>query len=187
MKNYEARHVFMVFGIGILLVSPVFILLVPLSIVATKYDQLGAWITYTPGTNYLMFGVGVLLVSLSCLIVYFSNLKKAGFVSGLICMTLSGVVFYTSTLPYASLTDEKIKFRKVFSLENESYSWDELDRLVYYETPQQNEGNPRYEFYFKDGNMLSISKNSHFTGAVQKNLHSKIWLTDIQIEHIHDF
>jgi len=186
-RNYEPRHIFMVFGICILLVSPVFILLVPLSVVATKYSQLGSWITYTPGANYLLFGIGVLLVSLACLIVYFQSLKKNAIVGGLICMVLSGIVFYSSSLPYVTLSNEEISFRKVFSLERQTYSWDDLDRFVYYETPQQKEKRPYYEFYFSDGNMLSMYQNGHFTEIVQKNVHSKILLLGIEIEHIHDY
>ncbi|WP_075617820.1 hypothetical protein [Paenisporosarcina indica] len=187
MKNYEARHVFMLFGICILLVSPVFILLVPLTVVATKYDKLGAWITYTPGANYLLFGLGVILISFASLIVFFLNLKKGAIVGGLICTILSGIAFYSSSLPYVTLTNDEISFRKVFSLERQTYSWDDLDRFVYYETPQQKEETPYYEFYFTDGNMLSMYQNGHFTEVVQKNVHSKVMLLGIPVEHIHDY
>lgn len=100
-------------------------------------------------------------------------------------MILCGVVFFSSSLPYVTISNEEISFRKVFSVKIHRYAWDDINRYIYYETKPGDQKRAHYEFYFSDGSILSIPHTGLFTDEVQNKIHKKIRTLDIELERMY--
>ena len=160
LKNYEARHIFMAIAIVILVISPVFMLLFPAFMANTLYHTAEDWHIFVPGVGYLFYGIGFLFLVLSPAIIFILNIGRKSLIFGLVFLILSSLSFYIASGPYTSLTSESISYRVLFSTEKHAYSWDEVEKAIYYEIPSD-EGFSKYEFFFSDGTSMELSENGH--------------------------
>lgn len=181
-RRYSTNHIFMAIGACIFLTSPIFLLVIPLIVVSTIYYDRNAWVTYVPSVNYLIFGIGLFFLILACVLIWLLDVKKLTISLGIICVFLSGYMFYGASLSYVTITDEEIVYRKPFSQEKHLYEWDELDKLLYYEKLPEDDGLSYYEFYFKDKKMLSIKQNGP-VASIQSSLSWKA--RDLDIPYIY--
>jgi hypothetical protein len=163
----------MAIGACIALLSPVFLIIVPLTVVYTIYDKRGIWLSYVPGENYVAFGVGVFFLVLACGLLWLYDVRKWTVSVGILCLVLCSLTFYIASLSYVTLSDDEISYRRLFSRENQVYDWKELDKLLYYEKLPEDKETPYYEFLFKDGEMLTMKQNS-FVKNIQGSLNSKV-------------
>lgn len=159
-KNYEARHIFMAIAIVILVVSPVLLLLAPAFVANTLYHTAEDWHIFVPGVAYLFYGIGFLFLVLSPAIIFILNIGKKSLIFGLFFLLLSGISFYIASGPHTSLTNNSISYQLLFSTEKHSYSWDEVEKAIYYEIPSD-EGFSKYEFFFSDGTSMELSENGY--------------------------
>lgn len=184
-RRYDTRHIFLAIGACIALISPVFILLMPLAIVNTLYYQRDIWILHAPGENYLAYGFSLFLVVLACALLWLLDIRKASIGLAITCLVASGVVFYYVSLSYVTLSDEEISYRKLFSQEKKTYDWEELDQLLYYEKLPEDKDLSYYEFYFKDGEMLTIKQNK-YVKEIQPGLNSQVRFLGIPLIYAED-
>lgn len=175
----------MAIGACIAILSPVFLIIVPLVVVNTLYDKRDIWITYVPGVNYAAFGVGVFFLVLGCALLWLFDVRKWTVSVGILCLILCGFTFYAASLSYVTLSDEEISYRKLFSKEKQIYDWRELDKLLYYEKFEEDKELSHYEFHFKDGQVLTIKQNSFVTG-IQGSISSKVRGLGIPLEYVED-
>lgn len=185
-RRYDARHIFMVLGICITLFSPIFILLAPLLTANTLYYKRGIWITYAPGENYVVFGLSLFFLVLACGLLWTLDVRKWTISAGVVCVFLSGLVFYFASLSYVTLSSEEISYRTMFSKEKQSYAWEDLERLVYYVALPEDDELSYYEFYLKDGQMITMKQNGHVT-QIQGKLNSKVRGLGIPLEYVEDY
>lgn len=175
----------MAIGGCIALLSPVFLIIVPLAVVYTLYDKRGIWLSYVPGENYTAFGVGVFFLVLACVLLWLFDLRKWTISVGILCLLLCGFTFYVASLSYVTLSDDEISYRKLFSKEKQIYEWKELEKLLYYEKLPEDKETSYYEFLFKDGEMLTMKQNS-FVKDIQGSLNSKVRGLGIPLVYIEE-
>lgn len=157
VKNYEARHIFLAIGLGILVISPFLLLPLPTFVATNLHDPKG-WVIILPGKAYLLYAVGFLFLSASALILFIMNLSKAAKINCIVGLLLSALFFASATQKYTSLADESISFKQSIWSERHSYAWEEVANVKY---NQATDGFPIYEFNFKDGNKITFSENGH--------------------------
>ena len=159
LRDYEAlRYIFLIIAIGLLALSPIFLLTAPLLVANTLYHEAGLWYVFVSGTSYAVYGVGLLFLFLAAVIIFILNIKKSSIVIGVLCVLLSGISFVVASQEYTSLADDSISYREIFTKENHVYPWSEIEKVTYTKVPS-NEGSPEYEFYFKDGNRMKLAEN----------------------------
>lgn len=171
----------MVIAIGILLLSPIFIMVLPLFVANTLYFTAGNWYVLVSGAIYIVYSIGFLFLILSAMILSLLDSSKVSIYISIACLILSGFFFLIASKNYISLGDDSISYREMFSKENHSYSWDEIERVVYYEVPRGG-GFPQYEFYFDDGEKFVLAEN----GIVERLrivIYNRLSQVDIEIEN----
>lgn len=179
-KDYEARHLFLALGIVILMVSPIFLLLFPAFIANTLYNTPEDWHIYVPGVAYVFYSIGFLFLVIAPAIIFILDIRKKSIIFGMTFLLLGGVFFYIASGPYKSLTSNSISYRVLFSTEKHTYSWEEVEKVVYYEIPSE-EGFSKYEFFFSDGTSMELNENGHIR-LLRENIRSKIPVETIRTE-----
>lgn len=184
-RRYDKKHIFLAIGACIVLFSPVYLLIIPLAVVNTLYYKKGIWITYAPTENYVTFGVSLFLIVLACLVLGFLGIRKWTVGAGVFCVLLSSLVFYIASLSYITLSGEEISYRTLFSKEKQSYSWEDIEKLVYYVKLPEDDELSYYEFYFKDGQMMKMKQNSYVTN-LQGNLNGTVRAMQIPLQYVEE-
>lgn len=182
MNNYEPRHTFMAVALVILLLSPLLILLLPSFVANSLHHTVGNWYVFVTGASYIGYSIGFLFLFLSALIIFLLNRSKISLGISAICILLSGVSFFIAAQCYTSLADNSISYSEIFSKEKHTYSWDEIEKVVYNEVPR-NEGFPKYEFYFKDGGKIILAENG-VVESLKDFIRNRLSNEGIQIEVI---
>jgi hypothetical protein len=180
-KSYESRHIFMVIAIGILLLSPIFVLILPLFVANTLYFTPGNWYVMVSGTVYIVYSIGFLFIFLSAMILALLDSSKVSIFISIACLVLSGFSFMVASQDYTSLGDDSISYRGIFSKEENTYSWNEIERVVYNEVPR-GVGVSDYEFYFKDGKKFVLAESGIVEG-LRNNISIRLSFEDIEIEN----
>ncbi|WP_047986157.1 hypothetical protein [Ornithinibacillus californiensis] len=157
VPNYEKRHFFMAIGIGILFISPILLLLIPSFIVNSLYLEPGTWVVIAPSTSYWLYGIGCLLLSIACFIMYLFNVRKLPVFIGIILIIVGAFFLLIGTKPFIAVSDQGISIRESTS-EINFYAWNEIDHINYYDIPRS-EGFDTYEFHFQDGNSIQLAEN----------------------------
>jgi hypothetical protein len=157
VPNYEKRHFFMAIGIGILLISPILLLLIPSFIVNSLYLEPGTWVVIAPSNSYWLYGIGCFLLCLACFIIYLANVRKISIFIGMILIIVGVIFLLLGAKPFIAVSDEGISIRKDTN-EVIFYSWTEIDHINYYDIPRS-EGFDTYEFHFQDGNSIQLAEN----------------------------
>lgn len=182
LQNDENRHVFMAIAIIILVTSPVFILLFPPFIANTLHHTGTDWHIHVPGVAYLLYGIAFIFMALSPGIISILDMTKKSIVFAMIFLFLSGISFYIASGPYISLTNDGISYRAIFSAENHTHLWDDIEKANYYEVPSD-EGFSKYEFYFKDGTSIELPENGHIS-LLRRQIKLKVEINRKQITEI---
>lgn len=180
IKNYETRHIFLVMAIGILLLAPILILILPLFVANTLYFTPGNWYVFVEGKSYIVYSVGFLFLFLSAMILFLLAGRKSSIYVCIICIVMSVFSFYIATQNYIALGDTSISYREIFSKTNHSYSWSEIERVVYNRVPSS-EGFSEYEFHFNDGNTMILVENGIVKG-LKDGIYSRLSNEKIKVE-----
>lgn len=179
-KNYETRHIFMAIAIGILLLAPVFILLMPLFVANTLYYTPRNWYVFVSGTSYFVYSIGFMFLFLSAMILFLLASRKSSIYISIACLLLGGVSFYVASQNYIAIGDASISYRETFSKVNHSYPWSEIERVIYNRVPRS-EGFSEYEFYFNDGNNMILPENGIVKG-LRDSIYNRLSYENIKVE-----
>ncbi|ETT85252.1 hypothetical protein MKZ08_07695 [Viridibacillus sp. FSL R5-0477] len=158
-QMYETRHIYMVLASCTLLISPLFVLLVPFGVAETIYYQYGVHLVYAPSINYWVYGAGLFLIILGFSILFLLKINKTSIVVAFACLIGSGVLFYGAAKSFVTITDDTITYRGVFATEESKYEWNEVSKVTYYRMSEMDPEASYYEFQFKDGEVLTLKEN----------------------------
>ena len=78
----------------------------------------------------------------------------------IVFLLASGTSFYFASATFIALSDDSISYRTLFSQEKHTYHWDEIEKSFYYDR-LPGDGYPTYEFFFTDGNSMTLTENGH--------------------------
>lgn len=182
IKDYEMKHIFMAIAICILVVSPIFIFLLPTFVANTLYHTPDNWYVFVSGKSYGVYSIGFLFLTLSPLALFLlaDRNRKYSILTSIAFLLLSGLSFYVASLNYTSLATDSISYREMFTTENHSYSWSEIDQVIFHRA-QEDEGFSEYEFRFNDGNELTLVENGTVRG-LRDSIVNRLNAEDITIE-----
>jgi ABC-type transport system involved in multi-copper enzyme maturation permease subunit len=180
IKDYETRHIFMAIAICIAVISPVLILVLPTFIANTLYHTPDNWYVLIAGKTYGVYSIGFLFLTLSPLALFLLAGRKFSVLISIAFLVLSALTFYVASLNYTSLATNSISYREMFTTENHTYSWSEIDRVVFHRM-HEDEGFSEYEFYFNDGNEMTLVENSIVSG-LRDSIVNRLNAEDIAIE-----
>ena len=159
-KLYETRHVYLAISIVVLLISPILLLIIPENVADTLYYSPENWGVIVPGKGYVLYIVAFLFLLLASAILFLLDIKKLSIALSIVFLLASGASFYFASATYIALSDDSISYRMLFSNEQHTYYWDEIEKAFYYDR-LPGDGSPTYEFFFIDGNSLTITENGH--------------------------
>ena len=160
-RRYENKHIFMVASFGIALLIPVFLLLLPSAIADVLYFDRANWIIYLPFEIYLTYGIGLLLWLVSSLLLWLLNLNKWSIIFTGAAVLCSGALFYFASQAYIIIKDDSIAVKSLFQSEEKVYSWNEIEKVVYYEVPPEQKGNSVIQLVFTEDKIIELSENGY--------------------------
>ena len=159
----EIKHVFLAAGLCIALLTPFLFFLTPGSIANILYFRDGAWIVQAEKDTFYIYAAAYLLLILAPFIIAALDITKRSILLFSICLLASGTAFYIGAQPYVSISSETINFRQLFSFEEHSYEWMDVEQIIYYMAEQDKPGH--YEFHFRDGSSAILENNPAFIVA----------------------
>ncbi|WP_391115789.1 hypothetical protein [Psychrobacillus sp. L3] len=186
-RRTEGRHIFMALAICLFLFSPLVIFFEPLIVAETLYYERGVWITQVPKINFMLCGIAMLLLILAFVALWLMNMNKLSIVLAFLCTCGCIVLIHGGSLSYASLSGEAITFRHAFSQDKQSYTWDSIDSIHYFDDLENDDVQPFYVFYFPDGEELQLKKNGLLTEEIRIRIDQKIRELNIPFERIHEW
>ena len=163
--QFEKRHALLSIGIGILILAPIVMIILPKYIVEYLYlynSQTAMFVLLPSGTRilyliaFVLSGVAFILMSL------WKNKKMLGV--GLATLLLSIILLFFSTLPYISIGYDGIHFREVLSVKEHRYQWEDIEEVLRY-SDYNGPGFYGYEVIFHDGKKLRLADNKDFNHA----------------------
>jgi len=160
MKNYETRHLFLATAIVMLVLSPVVLLVLPTGVIGALHYSTSQLVIYAMGKSYLVYAAGLFFLFLSVFVIFLLWGKKSVVLVSLACLVLSGFSFYFAAQHYISIGTDKLSYRMLFSSEEHNYSWNEIERAIYY-GDEYEKVTPTYEFIFDDGNSITLPENGY--------------------------
>ena len=156
----QTKLIFLVLGCLLLIFSPVLIVLVPLFFPVTFFFEKHTWVYYTPSTNHLLFGIAIGLLFLACLIILFLKNKFVMYSLTIILTVSSLILVVGSSVSYLKISQEGLKYRFPFQLEEQVYKWSELEKVEYYPLADNEPGRAKYVVTFKDGEMYQFNETT---------------------------
>lgn len=160
IRNYEPRHIVLAIAISMFVLAPVVLLVLPTAVIKTLYHSPLQLVIYVTSASYLVYGAGLLFFCLSVLVIFLLWGKKSAVFVSLICLILSGSSFYIAAQHYISVGTDGLAYQFLFTSEEYSYQWNEVEKAVYYY--DEDEKVPAmYEFTFQDGESVELVENDH--------------------------
>ncbi|MGE7603518.1 hypothetical protein ACQKL5_13680 [Peribacillus sp. NPDC097675] len=158
-KKYEPRYFFLVIGLLIAVISPIFLLIFPQAIADAFHYKTDIWQVYVPGVSFVGYGIGLTFLVFAALLLFFLDIKKVSIILSIFFVGLSLTFFYLGSQSYKSLSEDSISYSTLLSLKEYSYSWDDVKKINYYKG--NDDEFSKYVFFFSDGNSLSLSENGY--------------------------
>lgn len=156
---------FFVFALGLALLSPLIILLVPITVIDTLYFSKENIVIITPIKNFVLITIAMLLVIAGIVILGFKrNILTYSIV--VILLIASAVSFYLSTISYTAIQQSQIVMKNGHTAE--IFPWHDLQEVVYeYET------NSPGTYYFKTKNHqeFMIQENGQFNSEKKQTIY----------------
>ena len=160
IRDYEPRHIVLAIAICILVLSPIVLLILPTAVIGALYHSPSQLVVYVTSASYLVYGAGLLFFTLSIFVIFLLWGRKSIIFVSLICLILSGYSFYIAAQHYISIGTDGLDYQLLFSSEEHSYGWDEIEKAVYYQDEYE-EVASTYEFTFHDGESVTLPENDY--------------------------
>ncbi len=181
MKYYETRHIFMALAICFLIASPAILIILPQLIASTVHHTYGLWHVFVPLENYYVYGFSLFFIFIGLIVLYILDVRRLPIILSLICFVIAMFSMYMGSQSYKSFSINGIAYGELLSKEENKYSWEELDQVIFYEDIDG--GLSEYEFIFTDGNQIRVPDNQYF-GDIKRWLYHKLAEIDITIEKV---
>lgn len=162
MNAYEPRHIVLAIAMGLLLLSPVVLLVLPTAVIGILYHSQSQLVLYVTSKSYLVYGAALLFFVLSVFMLFLLWGRKSAVFVCLASLVLSGYFFFSAAQHYISIGTDKLAYRMLFSSEEHIYRWSEVEKAIYYEDENGDEEiASTYEFTFNDGESVSLLENEY--------------------------
>ena len=157
----QIRLIFIVFASCLLIFSPLLVLLIPLFFPVTFFYEKYTWVYYTPPINHILIGIVIGLLFLACITVLL--IKKLKIMLPIASILTIGAIIVTlgSSISYLKITPDGMKFRQPFSMKEEAYKWNELEKVEYYPI-LYGTGKATYEVTLKMANHMNLAKQEMY-------------------------
>ncbi|WP_066300126.1 hypothetical protein [Bacillus sp. FJAT-29937] len=164
-KNYQPKHVFLAIGICIAVSSPFLLIFAPQTIADSVYYTKGIYqVVFVPGENYIVYGIGLFLLIIAAMIISIFDIRKFSIILSFVFVCLSIIPFWMASQSFKLISEDGLSYRTLFSKQDLSYSWSEVEKVIYYKGEKGDF--PEYEFLFIDGNQLKFKANAYFQMVV---------------------
>ena len=157
----ERKHIPMVIGIALLILSPAMIFLLPNFVANTLYFRSGSWFVFTSGGIYILYTISFLLLIIASFLLYGLSLSKRSIYIGLGLGLVACLGFFIASQNYTMLTDDGITYRPLLSFEEHSYKWNEVEDATF-KSIHKDDGSSKFTFSFVDDTELELTVNRLF-------------------------
>jgi len=140
----------MVLGVCLFLFSPILVVFSPLIISETIYFDRNNWVIYLPKINFILNGLSILLLVIAFVVLWLKGIRKVPIVISILFAIASGVVFYGASLSFVTLSNEQLTFRQPFEQDKQVYSWEEIEKVKYFDNQDNLEVPQYFLIYFQD-------------------------------------
>lgn len=158
LNKNEPRHYFMAISIGLLVISPVVLLLVPSFVANSLYQKPNTWVVVAPAKVYLLYGPGLLFLIIATFLLWILSVNKMSKWLAALCILISILFMVDGAGHYVGVASDGISFKQGMREANQHYTWDKIERVVYRQYPHDG-GFPKFDFYFKDGEKVTVPEN----------------------------
>lgn len=159
-KSYQNKHVYLAIAVVIAVFSPILYFFLPQTLADIFHNREGVWFVSVPEVNFKIFAVGFGLLFISSFILFLLDVRKLSVSISIVFLLLAAGTFYIASQSYILLSDENITYNPFLKFERETYSWDEVERVIHHRTEMGDISN--YEFVFEDGKSVIIEDSSYF-------------------------
>lgn len=180
LNENEPRHIFMASSFGILVISPLLLLLLPSFIANALYQVSNTWVVVVPATVYVLYGLGMLFLFIATFLLWILSVNKKSKWLAAICVLISFLLMADGSGRYVGVSTDGISFKRGVAEAGQHYAWSKIQQVVYRENPQGG-GFPKFDFYFNDGDMVTLPENRNvriFHNSIIKTL----WSEEIELE-----
>lgn len=159
-STYQKKHIFLTFAVLIAVFAPIFYFFFPQTIADILHNKNGVWFVSVPSEAFTAFLIGSALLIIASLVLFILDIRKLSIIISGLFLSLAIGSFFLSSQAYLTLSDENISYSSLFSLEKNTYSWDEVTEVIHFRTELGDIS--EYEFVFNDQNTVRIDDTSYF-------------------------
>lgn len=178
----ERKHIFMVIGVALLILSPFLVFLLPNFIANSLYFRAGAWFVFVSNGVYAVYAAAFLLLIIACFLLYAMSLQKKSLYIGGVLLLASAFCFYLGGLNYTKLTDQGIDYRPVLSFNTHHYEWSETEAAIFRSVPSK-DGDSTFTFTFRDKTELTMTVNRLFFKFMQP-IENRLSYEGVEVEKV---
>ncbi|WP_339253626.1 hypothetical protein NSQ43_05170 [Sporosarcina sp. FSL W8-0480] len=160
LNKNEPRHFFMAITLGLLVISPVVLVLIPSFIANSLYEKPNSWVVVVPAKVYLLYGIGIIFLIIATSLLWTLSVNRISKWLAALCILISIFFIADGAGRYVGVASDGILFKQGMSEANQHYTWDKIERVVYRQYPHDG-GFPKFDFYFKDGEKITLPENRH--------------------------
>lgn len=152
------RHVFLVLGSCMLMFSPAIIFFFPTMVPMTFFFEKYTWFYYTPLESFVTFGIGLGILIICCLILFFGRLQKKSIIISSVLALIASVFFYGSAMGYITMSEKGFTYREVFHNKKTYFQWEDVAHAEIEAPAQGTNDNTTFTFTFKDGEVITFKE-----------------------------
>lgn len=159
-KNYQKKHYFLAFAVLIAVFAPILYFFLPQTISDIMHNKDGVWFVSVSEEAFTAFLVGFACLFISSFILYLLDIRKLSVVISILFLTMAFGSFFLASQNFMTLSNDNIAFSPFFSLEKETYPWDQVEQIIHFRNEQGDIS--EYEFVFVDDNRVRIKDTAYF-------------------------
>lgn len=159
-KNYQKKHYFLAFAVLIGVFAPILYFFLPQTVSDILHHKDGVWFVSVPEEAFTAFLVGFACLFISSFILYLLDIRKLSVVISILFLSMAFGSFFLASQNYMTLSNENIAFSPFFSMEKDSYPWDQVEQIIHFRNEQGDIS--EYEFVFDDDNRVKIKDTAYF-------------------------
>ncbi|TQR19102.1 hypothetical protein [Psychrobacillus vulpis] len=97
------------------------------------YYERSVWLIHIPKINFILWGIAMFLLIGGFTVLWLMNIKKLSIILSILCTFACAVLLYGGSFSYVILSEEAIDLGKAFSKDKQSYNWENIERIHYYD------------------------------------------------------
>lgn len=178
MYNEEPRHKYLALSVGLLLISPFLLFVLPQTLINLFQESTDTWVTIATRANYFVCGAGFFMLVMALFLLFWYDRNKFSKIASFICICVGLWLFYNASQIYQSFSTTGISFKTVFSSDTHRYKWGDIQKLTY--SLETEKKNGAYVFTFEDHTQLHVNENG-YVKSVRRAILTQAKKNDIEI------